>query len=354
LTTVPSNLLWDDETWREINARQLQRAREVGALVRLPIDLTAFAVLATWWGDLASAASAVAEVDAVTEATGARLAPFGAMMLAAFRGREAEAAPLLEATSAEAGAGGQGIGVQFARWIAAILYNGLARYEEARAAALEASDDELDLFIPSWATPELVEASVKSRKPELAEDAVERLTSAAEAAGTDWALGIEARCRALLADDAAADELYLLSLDHLGRTRFRPELARTHLLYGEWLRRDGRRVLAREQLRAAHDLLTSIGMEAFAERARRELAATGERVRARSSETRDHLTPQEEQIARLARDGLSNPEIGAQLFISARTVEWHLRKVFTKLDINSRRQLRVALHDDSAQISAAV
>jgi len=347
LTTVPSNVLWDDETWHAINVRQLRRAREVGALVRLPIDLTAFAILVAWWGDFASAASAIAEADAVTEATGTRLAPFSAMLLAAFRGREAEATSLIDSTIAEATAGGQGISVQFAHWVAAILCNGVARYEDALAAAQEATNEEFDLFLSPWALPELIEASVKSRKTELGNGAFERLAEATTAAGTDWALGIEARCRALLSDGAAADDLYREAIGRLRRTRLRPELARSHLLYGEWLRREGRRVDARDQLRRAHDMLVAIGMEAFAERARRELLATGEKVRKRSDETRGQLTPQEEQIARLARDGLSNPEIGGQLFLSARTVEWHLRKIFTKLGIHSRRQLRAALPDDS-------
>ena len=197
-----------------------------------------------------------------------------------------------------------------------------------------------------WALPELVEAATRAGDAELARDALERLAETTQPAGTDFALGIEARCRALLSDGAAADDLYREAIERLGRTRLRPELARAHLLYGEWLRREGRRVDAREQLRTAHDLFDAIGMEAFAERARRELLATGEKVRKRSPETRDELTPQEEQIARLARDGLSNPEIGAQLFVSARTVEWHLRKVFAKLGITSRRQLRTALPED--------
>jgi DNA-binding CsgD family transcriptional regulator len=346
LTTVPSNVLWDDETWHTINVRQLQRAREVGAAVRLPIDLTAFAILVTWWGDFAGAASAIAEAEAVTEATGTLLAPYSPMLLAAFRGREAEATALIDATIEGATAGGQGIGVQFARWIAAILFNGGARYEDAFAAAREATDDDFDLFLSSWALPELIEAGVKARREELVRGALERLAESTTTAGTDWALGIEARCRALLSNGADADALYREAIGRLSRTRMRTELARAQLLYGEWLRREGRRLDAREQLRSAHDLLATIGMEAFAERARRELIATGEKVRKRGADTRDELTPQEAQIARLARDGLSNPEIGAQLFISARTVEWHLRKVFTKLGISSRRQLRVVLASD--------
>jgi DNA-binding CsgD family transcriptional regulator len=353
LTTVPSNVLWDDETLHAINVRHLRRVREVGALGRLPIDLTAFAIFVAWWGDFAGAASAIAEAESVTEATGTRIAPYSPMLLAALQGREAEATALVESTIEQASAGGQGIGVQFAHWVAAILCNGFARYERALAAAQEASDDQRDLFVAPWALVELVEASVMAGRKELGAAALERLQEATSAAGTDWALGIEARCRALLAGVGGADELFHDSIERLGRTRFRPELARAHLLYGERLRREGRRVDAREQLRLAHDLLAAIGMEAFAERARRELVATGERVRKRKAETRDRLTPQEEQIARLARDGLSNPEIGAQLFISPRTVEWHLRKVFTKLDISSRRQLRATLADEGRAVASA-
>jgi DNA-binding CsgD family transcriptional regulator len=353
LTTVPSNVLWDDESWHAINLRQLQLARDAGALARLPIDLTASAVLVAWWGDLASAGAAIAEADAVTEATKTRIAPYGAMLLAGFRGREADASALIEAASNDAIAGGQGIGVQYARWVAAILFNGLGRYEEALAAAEQASGDAPELFLSAWALPELIEASVRSGKAHLGACALERLAEATAPAGSEWALGIEARSRALLSEREAADGLYREAIDRLSRTRLRSELARAHLLYGEWLRRQGRRAEARDQLRIAHDMLAAIGMEAFAERARRELVATGEKVRQRTDETRDELTPQEEQIARLARAGLSNPEIGARLFLSPRTVEWHLHKVFAKLRISSRNGLHHALpsHDGEAALA---
>jgi DNA-binding CsgD family transcriptional regulator len=343
LTTVPSNVLWDDESWHAINSRQLELARDAGALARLPIDLTASAILAAMWGDFAGAEAAIAEAEAVTEATETRIAPFGAMLLAALQGREAEASALIDAAISGAIAGGQGIGVQYARWVAAILFNGLGRYDEALAAAEQAGGDTPELFLPAWALPELIEASVRSGETHLGGDALERLAEATAPADTDWALGIEARSSALLSAGEAADGLYHEAIDRLSRTRLRPELARTHLLYGEWLRREGRRADAREQLRIAHDMLGAIGMEAFAERARRELLATGQKVRKRTAETRDELTPQEEQIARLARDGLSNPEIGARLFISPRTVEWHLHKVFAKLGISSRNGLHDAM-----------
>jgi ATP/maltotriose-dependent transcriptional regulator MalT len=240
---------------------------------------------------------------------------------------------------------GPGVAI-YAHWAAAVLYNGLARYEEAAAAAQQASSTTSDYFASAWALPELVEAAARAGNPGLASDALERLARITRACGTDVALGIEARSRALLNYGTAADGLYRVAIDRLDRTRLRPELARAHLLYGEWLRREGRRVDAREQLRAAYEMFATFGMEAFAERTGRELLATGEKVRKRRPDTRDELTPQEEQVARLARDGLSNPEIGAQLFVSARTVEWHLRNVFFKLGITSRRQLRTALPQD--------
>jgi DNA-binding CsgD family transcriptional regulator len=233
------------------------------------------------------------------------------------------------------------------------LYNGLARYEEAASAAIQAGSNTLDPWTTTWVLPELVEAGVRDGNPELAWDALNRLVQTTQPASNDFALGVEARCRALLTDGATADGLYREAIDHLSRTRLRPELARAHLVYGEWLRREGRRLDARKQLRTAHEMFVAIGMEAFAERAARELVATGEKLRNASDHTGDELTPQEEQIARLAREGLSNPEIGAQLFLSARTVEWHLGKVFTKLDISSRRQLRAALSEHSRLLASA-
>jgi DNA-binding CsgD family transcriptional regulator len=234
-----------------------------------------------------------------------------------------------------------------------VLHNGLGRYREAMAAAQTASDDTPELFVSVWAALELLEAATRSDEPELARKALERIVAATAVAPTDWALGIEARSRALVSEGAAAERLYQEAIERLGRTRLRPELARAHLLYGEWLRRENRRVDARAQLRAAHDQFTSIGMEAFAERTRGELLATGERVRKRTVETRDELTEQERRIAQLARDGLSNPEIGARLFLSPRTVEWHLRKVFSKLGIRSRRELAKALPSADSELVSA-
>jgi DNA-binding CsgD family transcriptional regulator len=230
-----------------------------------------------------------------------------------------------------------------AYWAAAVLYNGLARYEEAAAAARKATHDALNHWIPTWVLPELVEAAARTGDAGLARHALARLTKTTQPCRTEFALGIEARCRALVTGGAAAGELYREAIERLERTRLRPEVARAHLLYGEWLRRESRRADAREHLRTAYEMLAAIGMEAFAERARTELQATGEKVRKRTAGTHDLLTPQERQIARLARDGLSNTEIGARLFLSSRTIEWHLRNVFTKLGIRSRRELANAL-----------
>ncbi|MGH2742281.1 MAG: LuxR C-terminal-related transcriptional regulator [Thermoleophilaceae bacterium] len=275
------------------------------------------------------------------------------MGLAGVRGQEAEASELIDGIITEATAGGQGTAVQYAHWANSVLMNGLGRYEEALAAAVEASEHTPELFIASWALSELIEAAIRTENAELAKGALTRLGEHTEACDTDWALGIHARSRALLSEGEAAERLYREAIDRLGRTRLRPELARAHLLYGEWLRRENRRVDARAQLRAAHELFVTIGMEAFAERARGELLATGERVRKRTAETRDELTPQERQIARLARGGLSNPEIGARLFLSPRTVEWHLHKVFTKLGIRSRRELANALPSSESELAPA-
>ena len=240
------------------------------------------------------------------------------------------------------------MGVQWSQWVSAILYNSLGRYEEARAEAQQAAEQAPELNISMWALAELIEAASRTGQSGLAAGALGRLAEATGTGPSDWGQGIYARCRALLLDGQDAEGSYREAVGRLSRTRVRPELARAHLLYGEWLRREGRRADARAQLRTAHDMYAAIGMEAFADRARRELLATGETVRKRTAGTHDQLTPQEAQIARLARAGLSNQEIGAQLFLSARTVEWHLRKVFTKLEISSRRQLQQALPDGAS------
>jgi DNA-binding CsgD family transcriptional regulator len=264
-------------------------------------------------------------------------------VLAAMRGREAEAAPLIAATIDTATAGGQGTAVQYAHWARAVVMNALGRYDEALAAAVVASDDTPELFVSMWSLSEMVEAATRTGNTEVAGRALTRLREHTRGSDADWARGIEARSRALLGEGEAAERLYRRAIDRLGRTGLRPELARSHLLYGEWLRRANRRVDAREQLRAAHDAFAGMGAEAFAERARHELLATGAKVRKRLEETRDELTPQEEHIARLASDGHTNSQIGAELYLSPRTVEWHLNKVFAKLGITSRKGLQQAL-----------
>ncbi len=265
------------------------------------------------------------------------------MLLASLRGDQAKAAPLIEATIAEATAGGQGIAVTYAHWAASILANGLGRFADALAAAQQASQDSPALYVAMWALPELIEAAARTGNTRIARDALARLAAATQAGGTDFGLGIGARSRALVSGGRAAEEGYREAIDRLGRTQLRPELARAHLLYGEWLRRENRRRDARAELRTAYDLFTAMGIEAFAERTRRELLATGDTVRKRTAETASELTAQEAHIARLAGDGRTNVEIGAQLFLSTRTVEWHLAKVYSKLGVGSRRELRPAL-----------
>ena len=336
-------MTWDFEGLHAISVRQVQLVRDAGALARLPLYLSQLGIALPWMGDFAGTAAVIAESDIVAATTGSPIAPYTLLRLLALQGREAEAAAQIETTIEAAAASGQGMAAAWAQWAAAVLYNGLARYQEAAAAARYVTSDALNPWMSMWGLPELVEAAARSGDAELARDALERLTETTKPAGSDAALGIEARCRALLSDGATADELYRKAVERLGRTRLRPELARAHLLYGEWLRRENRRVDARTQLRAAHDMLAAIGMAAFAERARQELIATGETVRKRNVETLTTLTAQEALIARLARDGRTNPEIGAQLFLSGRTVEWHLRKIFAKLGISSRRELNAAL-----------
>jgi DNA-binding CsgD family transcriptional regulator/tetratricopeptide (TPR) repeat protein len=335
---LPPILLWDEGSWHAISARHLREARDAGALARLPIDLIDWGICVAWCGDFGAAADTIAEADAITKATGTQMAPYASLLLSALRGQE-DASSLIESTIRDAGTGGQGLGVQFAEWVSAILFNGLGRYDRALASAQRAAEETPQLHVSPWASTELVEAAVRSGKPNVAAGALERVMAATAPCNTDWGRGIQARCRALLSEGESAERRHREAIERLARTPLRPELARAHLLYGEWLRRENRRVDARDQLRTAHEMLATIGMEAFAERARNELQATGEKVRRRTVETRDDLTAQERQIAQLAADGLSNPEIGTRLFLSPRTVEWHLRNVFTKLGIRSRREL---------------
>jgi DNA-binding CsgD family transcriptional regulator/tetratricopeptide (TPR) repeat protein len=352
MAPAASNAVWDNDGALAIATRQVQLVRDAGAIAELPLHLSALGLASAWTGDFAGAGALMVEADSVSAATGSPAASWVALRLRALQGREAEASAAIASAMEQAAAGGQ-VFATYAHWAAAVLYNGLGRYEEAASAARQATSNTFEYWVSVWALPELVEAAARLGDTKLAREALERLAETTQPAGTDFALGIEARAKALLRDGATAEELSRQAIDRLRRTQLRPELARAHLLYGEELRREGRRVEAREQLRTAYDLFTAIGMQAFAGRARRELVATGEKVRARSPETHEELTAQETQIARLARDGLSNPEIGAQLFISARTVEWHLRKVFTKLDISSRRQLRAALPEGGRPLAHA-
>jgi DNA-binding CsgD family transcriptional regulator len=341
---VASLPLWDGEGYRLI-VPPLQLARNVGELDQLPMLLNMLAVATTLRGDLAAAAVLIAEADAAREATAARLVGYAAMVLAAFRGSRAEAVPLIEATLEQATSMGQGAAVTWAHWVTAVLHNGLGRYQEALVAARQAAGHRLG-YLSMWALPELVVAAARTGNTALARDALDQLSEWTQAGQTDWGLGVEARSRALLSEGEAADRLYLEAIDRLGRTGMRPDLARTHLLYGEWLRRQRRRGEARVHLRTAHGLLDAMGMEGFAARARHELRATGETARRRRIATVPQLTAQEAQIARLARDGLSNPEIAARLFLSPRTVQYHLGKIFIKLDITSRGDLRRILPAD--------
>src|SRR4051812_31605468 len=348
MTTIPPNILWDEDSWHAISARHLEEARDAGALARLPIDLADWGIFVAWCGDFGAAAVAIAEAEAITKATGTHIAPYAQLVLSALRG-QSDALPLIESTIRDAETSGQGLSVQWAEWVSAILFNGLGRYDRALASAQRAAEELPQLHVSPWASTELIEAAVRMGRPDVAAGALERVVAATAPSSTDWGLGMQARCRALLSEGESADSLHREAIERLARTRRRPELARAHLLYGEWLRRENRRVDARVQLRAAHDQFASIGMEGFGERARTELQATGEKVRKHAVETRDDLTAQERQVAGLAADGLSNPEIGARLFLSTRTIEWHLRNVFTKLGIRSRRELSDALAGPSLQ-----
>ncbi len=334
--------LWDAESLHLLADRQAQVARDTGALVQLRLALNSGAANRILAGDLGSAALILEEDHLIAEATGNVPIAYTDMLLAVWRGREAPASELVEAALREAAARGLGRFVNFATYASTVLYNGLGRHDAARDAARRAFKGD-HVGRDTLLLPELAEAASRTGDIALLRAGLERLSERTRVTPTDWALGIEARVRALLSDGDAADSLYRESIARLGRTRLRVELARGHLLYGEWLRRESRRTDAREHLRTAHDMLDTMGIEAFAQRAARELRATGETARKRTVETRDELTAQEAQIARLARDGLSNPEIGTRLFISRRTVEYHLHKVFAKLGISSRNQLHRAL-----------
>ena len=339
--------LWDAESWHALAAVQAQFARDVGALVHLQYALNFLAMAHLFAGDLTTAARLIDEDRLIAEVTGNPPVGYAAMALPAWQGQEAQASKLIEATSRAATARGLGRMVSFADYASSVIYNGLGRHDAARNPAWRAFQRD-ELGYGPYVVPELAEAASRTGDVELVRAALQWMSERTRAAPTEWALGIEARVRALLSQGDAAEPHYRESIDRLGRTHVRVQLARAHLLYGEWLRRQRRRLDARAQLRIAHDMLEAMGVEAFAERARRELQATGETARKRTVETRKVLTAQEAVIARLAREGLSNPEIGSRLFISARTVQSHLGKVFAKLAISSRGQLDQALASDPA------
>jgi DNA-binding CsgD family transcriptional regulator len=337
--------LWDDEGWEALSARHLQLARDLGALGLLPIAISQRVGMHLHAGEFDAAASLVEETEAITEATGADQLPYSAMVLAAWQGHEAQATGLIEATLNRVAARGEGMGLSLTLYTSAVLYNGLSRYQDAFDAAEQASAYPQELGFANFALVELVEAAARSGDPARAAGTVERLARTTRPSGTPWGQGVEARSRALVSEGWEAERRYREAIDLLGQCRGVMALARAHLVYGEWLNREGRPDEARTQLRTAHQIFAATGAEAFAERTRRELAATGETVPRRAAEPRGELTAQEGQIARRARDGSSNSEIGAELFLSPRTVEWHLRKVFIKLGISSRRELRAALPD---------
>jgi DNA-binding CsgD family transcriptional regulator len=346
--------IWDEESWRLLATRELQRSRDAGALTATPLLLSSLSLIQVLSGELSTAELLLDEIRATIAVTGIPAHLYVEIWVAALRGREPELSALVEDFTIDAKARGEAFALAFAAQASAVLYNGLGRYQEAAAAVRGAVDvpPHFELSAMS-AAAELVEAAARTGERRIAERALEQLTLTTGPSGGDWALGVEARSRALLSDGAAADRLYQEAIERLQRTRVRVQLARTHLLYGEWLRRERRRRDARDQLSTALELFTSMGAEAFAGRAERELSATGGRARKRTVDTREDLTAQEAQVARLARDGLSNAAIGERLFISKHTVAYHLRKVFSKLGITSRNQLGRVLPQSSEPATLA-
>jgi DNA-binding CsgD family transcriptional regulator len=339
--------LWDHAAWSALAGRGVQLARDHGALSVLHLALSQRIAAWSFAGEVAAASALIEEVEAVSAIIGSRLPPYGLAVPAAWRGDESEGSDVIAVITSEALDWGESLGVAIAEWATAVINNSLGRYERALVAAEKASEHPEGLGVTGWSLAELILAAARSGNSRRAATALERLSEITRASGTDWALGIEARSRALLSDGDGAETLYQEAIARLERTGVRVELGRAHLQYGEWLRRERRRLDAREHLRIAHEMLTAMGVAGFAARAAGELLATGEHARKRTVETSDDLTAQELQIARLAVEGLTNPEIGARLFISPRTVEYHLHKVFMKLGISSRNQLGRALDRDS-------
>jgi DNA-binding CsgD family transcriptional regulator len=333
--------LWDDDTADAVTSRFVGLARDTGALATLPLALTTRIVVEIFAGDLVAAAALVEEMHGIEDGTGIKVPAYTGQLLAAWKGRESVARELVAETATDAERRGEGLGSITAGWACAVLFNGLGRFEEAFAAAEQAAAPHQERGILTWAPlVELVTAASRIDRPDAGADALRRLEQLTQASGTQWALGLEASCRALLSEGRAAESAYVEAVDHLSRTRIRGQLARVRLHFGEWLRRQNRRNDAREQLREAHEMLTTMGMDAFAGLAARELGATGEAVRKPVETAPGELTTQEAQIVRQVREGLSNADIATRLFISPRTVEWHLSNTFAKLGITSRRQLR--------------
>lgn len=331
--------LWDDESFYVLASRDVRLARQVGALTTLPPGLSALSSLLVLTGELDRAAALMTEELAITQAAGIPPLPNARLILAAWRGHEAETTELHESLVREATERGEGATIGLAQVALAALHNGLGNYDQALAAASPPVEHD-ELTFSSVALPELVEAAVRSGRPEQAAGASDLLTERARASGTPWALGLAARSRALTGAGRSAEDDYREAIDHLGASRIVSHLARAHLVFGEWLRREGRRQDARGQLRTAHELLSGMGAEAYAARAARELRATGEHPRRRTARSTDELTAQELHIARLVATGATSREVAAQLFLSPRTIDAHLRNIFPKLDITSRRQLK--------------
>jgi DNA-binding CsgD family transcriptional regulator len=340
--------IWDYDSWDLLVDRQVRVARDAGALTVLPLTLSTRAGVHMFAGELATAASLAEQLEAVADAIDTRNAAYAAVALAAFRGREKEACATFDASADDFRTRGEGMGVTLVSWAYAALYNGLRRYDDAYESAQGALQDPDELWFWPWATVELIEAASRTGRAAAANPALERLAELTSAGGALWGTAIEARSRALLSEGARAEELYRAAIERLEPSRLRVDLARTRLVYGEWLRRGRRHVDARDQLRQAHDLFTDFGMEGYAERARIELRATGEKARKRSVDTSNELTPQETQIAQLVAEGAANAEIAAQMFISPSTVEYHLRKVFRKVGVKSRTQLARHVLDTTA------
>lgn len=331
--------LWDDHSWNVLSARHVELARQAGALSVLSLAVSGRIGFQLAAGQLEAATALNDESEAVLQVMRSEPLGYPAVVLAAWRGEINDFTSLAQASIQNVERRGEGGGLTRIEGATAVLYNAVGRYAEALPAAEEASSRPAEIGLSGWALPELIEAAARNEEPDRAAPALQRLSEAAQASGTDWALGLEARSRALLCAGEAAESLYRKAIDHLSHTRARVDLARAHLVYGEWLRRQKRRLDAREHLRIAHESFTAMGLEAFAERSGRELQATGGRVAATGHHPAAELTPQEAQIARLAREGLSNAEIGSRLFISPRTVEYHLAKVYQKLGISSRMTL---------------